>query len=303
MKIYSKKIRKNTTRDVIIEFIAVAFLATGGIWVKLSALSPINTGLYRVLFSIPLLLPFTCKHLKHLSKKDVAILFFAGIFLAGDVALWNLSFSYTSVANANLLTNLTPFTVIPISYFLFKEKMPRFYLLGAVITLIGVFTLLGGKISPDESNYFGDFLAFLASFFYAGFLLISYHLRDRIESSVIMFVSAFGSAVTLFFVSYFVEGLQTPQSIRQILPLIGLTLCLQVIGHNLLAHCQGKISINLSSVICLTQPAVATVYAFILFHETLSIMEIVGIVIVMAGVYLAKNQYSPKAGEGDAENG
>ncbi len=290
----SKRIRKNATKDVVIELIAVAFLATGGIWVKLSTLSPINTGFYRVLFSIPLLFPMVYKHLKYISKKDVIILFFAGIFLAGDVALWNLSFSYTSVANANLLTNLTPFTVIPVSYFLFKEKIPRFYLVGAVITLIGVFILLGGKTSPGTTNYFGDFLAFLASFFYAGFLLISYHLRDRIESSVIMFVSAFGSAVALFFASSFIEGFQVPQNINQVLPLVGLTLCLQIIGHNLLAHCQGKISINLSSVICLTQPALATVYAFVLFKETLSVLEIAGIFIVMAGVYIAKNQYSLK---------
>lgn len=288
----SKRIRKNATKDVVIELIAVAFLATGGIWVKLSTLSPINTGFYRVLFSIPLLLPMVYKHLKYISKKDVIILFFAGIFLAGDVALWNLSFSYTSVANANLLTNLTPFTVIPVSYFLFKEKIPRFYLVGAVITLIGVFVLLGGKTSSGTTNYFGDFLAFLASFFYAGFLLISYHLRDRIESSVIMFVSAFGSAVALFFASSLIEGFQVPQDINQVLPLVGLTLCLQIIGHNLLAHCQGKISINLSSVICLIQPALATIYAFVLFKETLSVLEIVGIIIVMAGVYIAKNQYS-----------
>lgn len=294
MEINSKRFRKNATKDVLVELIAVAFLATGGIWVKLSALSPINTGFYRVLFSIPLLLPLVYKHLKHLSKKDIIILFFAGIFLAGDVALWNLSFSYTSVANANLLTNLTPFTVIPVSYFLFKEKIPRLYLVGAIITLIGVFVLLGGKASPSTSNYFGDFLAFLASFFYAGFLLISYHLRDRMESSVIMFVSAFGSAFALFFASSLIEGFQVPQDINQVLPLVGLTLCLQIIGHNLLAHCQGKISINLSSVICLTQPAIATIYAYTLFKETLSTIEIVGIIIAMVGVYIAKNQYNLK---------
>lgn len=294
MKIGLIKTRKNATTDVALELLSVAFLATGGIWVKVSALPPINTGFYRVLFSIPLLFPLAYKHLKHLSKKDIVILFLAGVFLAGDVALWNLSFSYTSVANANLLTNLTPITVIPISYFLFREKIPRFYMLGTVITLVGVFVLIAGKANPSASNYFGDLLAFFASFFYAGFLLISYRLRDRIESSVIMFVSAFGSAPTLFIASTFIEGFQTPQNINQMFPLIGLTLCLQIIGHNLLAHCQGKISINLSSVICLTQPAIATIYAFVLFKEAVSIIEIAGIIIVMVGVYITKSQYSTK---------
>lgn len=166
-------------------------------FVKLSSLTPVSTGFYRVLFSLPLLLPLAFRGLRILTKKDVLILFLAGVFLAGDVALWNLSFSYTSVANANLLTNLTPFTVIPVSYFLFREKIPKLFLAGAAVTLIGVFVLLGGKISPLRSNYFGDFLAFSASFFYAVFILISYRLRDRYESSVIMFVSGFGSALAL----------------------------------------------------------------------------------------------------------
>ena len=90
------------------------------------------------------------------------ILFFAGVFLAGDVSLWNLSFSYISVANANLLCNLTPFTVIPLSYLLFKEKVPMSFLLSACITFIGVLVLLDGKASPNPDNFFGDFLAVCA---------------------------------------------------------------------------------------------------------------------------------------------
>lgn len=284
--------RNNDTKDVLLELVAVAFLATGGIFVKISALPPISTGFYRVLFSIPLLLPLAFKGLKVLTRKDVLILLLAGCFLAGDVALWNLSFSYTSVANANLLTNLTPFTVIPISYFLFKEKIPKFFLAGAAITVIGVFILLGGKIAPNKSNYVGDLLAFCASFFYASFILVSYRLRDKYESSVIMFISGFGSVLTLGIAALVVEGIQIPHGASELWPLLGLTLCLQVIGHNLLAHCQGKISVNLSAIVCLCQPVIASLYSFFIFSETLSVKEITGIAIVMVGVYLVKAQYS-----------
>lgn len=288
------KERKNENKDIMLELLAVAFLASGGIFVKLCGLPPINTGFYRVLFSLPLLYPLAYRNLKQLKRKDVVILILAGVFLAGDVALWNLSFSYTSVANANLLANLTPFTVVPVSYFLFKEKIPRYFLPGAVITIAGVFILIGGKSDPGMSDYFGDLLAFGASFFYASFLLISYRLRDKIESSVIMFVSGFGSAFALFTVSLFAEGIQVPHGAGEILPLLGLTLCLQVIGHNLLAHCQGKVNVNLSSIVCLSQPAIASVYSFFIFSETISAKEMFGIVIVIAGVYLVKAQYSGK---------
>lgn len=287
-------VRNNETKYILLELLAIAFLSTGGILVKLSALAPINTGFYRVLFSLPLLFPLAYRHLKQLSMRDTLILLLAGIFLAGDISLWNLSFHYTSVANANLLTNLTPFTVIPFSYFIFKERMPKFFLMGAVITIAGVFILITGKTTSSGSSYFGDFLSLCASFFYAGFLLISYRLRNRISSSVIMFVSGFGTVVTLFITASLAEGIQVPHGLSQLWPLLGLTLFLQVFGHNLLAHCQGKINVNLSSVICLSQPAIASVYAFFIFSEMMSAKEILGIVIIMAGIYAVKAQYNLK---------
>ena len=286
--------RDNATKYVLLAVVAVAFLATGGIFVRQSGLSPINTGFYRMLFSIPLLWPLTYGRLGRLGRRDVALLLLSGLFLAGDVALWNTSFSYTTVANANLLTNLTPFTVIPVSYFIFRERLPRLFIPGAAVTLAGVVLLLGGKASPSAGNYFGDMLALAAAFFYAGFLLIAYRLRDTIESSVIMFVSAFGGLVGLFAASLAVEGLQVPQGWNDIWPILALTLCVQVVGHNLLTHCQGKLSVNLSSVICLSQPAIAAVYSWAVFSEQLSTLEILGIVVVMAGVYIVKRQYSAK---------
>lgn len=285
------KKRANHTSDIGLELLAVAFLATGGIFVKLSALPPINTGFYRVLFAIPLLFPLAYRNSKKLCLKDIILLLFAGVFLAGDVALWNVSFHYTSVANANLLANLTPLTVIPLSCLLFKEKPPKFFLIGAGITLLGVFILIGGKADPGMSDYAGDLLAFCASFFYAGFLLISYHLRDRLASSVIMFVSAFGSAAALLAAAILAEGLMIPRSFDELYPVLGLTLCLQVIGHNLLAHCQGKVSVNLSAIVCLAQPAIASVYSFFLFSEKLTAIEMIGIIIVIFGIWLVKAQY------------
>ena len=295
--------RGNATKYVLLALLAVAFLATGGIFVRQSGLAPINTGFYRMLFSIPLLWPLAYGRLHRLSTKQVALLFVAGLFLAGDVALWNTSFGYTTVANANLLTNLTPFTVIPVAYFLFQVRLPRLFLPGAAVTLAGVILLVGGKASPVPGNYYGDFLALAAAFFYAGFLLIAYRLRDSIESSVIMFVSAFGGLVGLFAASLAVEGLQVPQGWNDLWPILALTLCVQVVGHNLLTHCQGKLSVNLSSVICLSQPAIAAVYSWAVFSEQLSGLEILGIVVVIAGVYIVKRQYSAKgtAAEGAAD--
>lgn len=284
--------RKNETPYILLVILSIFFLATGGILVKLSNLPPINTGFYRVLISIPLLLPFIWKDLFTIKKKDFIIMFLAGIFLAGDLALWNISFNFTSVANANLLANFTPFLVIPVSYFIFKEKLPKHFFSGAILTIFGTILLMLGKIEPSIHNFWGDILALLTSIFYAAFLLTVYKLRDRISSLIIMFVSAFGSATALLIIIHFTEGLHIPKTIPDLLPLLGLAMFSQILGQGLLAYCLGKVNATISSLICLTQPIIASIYAYILFNELLSFLEIVAMIICISGVYIAKKTIS-----------
>lgn len=47
--------------NMVLVFLSICCLAAGGIFVKLSTPDPINTGVFRVLISIPLLMPFLCE--------------------------------------------------------------------------------------------------------------------------------------------------------------------------------------------------------------------------------------------------
>ena len=280
---------------ILLELLAVAFLATGGIFVRSCSLSPINCGFYRMLFALPFLFWGARKELTLLSKKEIGILLLSGIFFATDVGLANVAFRITSVANVNLLSTLTPLTIVPVTYFVFKEKIPKLYPVGLLVSLIGVFVLVSGKINPTEANYVGDIMAFASSVFYAMFLLVSYKMRQRISGSTILFVAGVGSVVTFFVYASAFEGFQIPTTGKDILLLMGLALCMQVIGQGLFAYCQGKMSVNISSVVGLIQPSFAVVYSWIMFSEKLSIMELLGIFIVVTGIFLVKMQYKEKS--------
>jgi drug/metabolite transporter (DMT)-like permease len=289
--------RQNQTKYVLLIVLAVCFLATGGIFVKLSSLPPINTGFYRVLFSVPILLPLSGRYLGKLTRKQILTMFAAGVFLALDLIFWNISFQYTTVANANLLANLTPFTVIPVSYFLFKEKINKNFIIGAIITLLGVILLMSTKISIHATSLSlkGDLLSLITSFFYAGFILTVYRLRDSVGSNVIMLVSSIGSLTTLAIAILLSEGFYLPKSVHDFLPLIGLALVSQIFGQGLLSFCLGKVNATISSVITLSQPVIAALYSFLIFSENLSVFECLAIFITLFGVYLAKSQSKRKA--------
>lgn len=280
--------RKNDLKDVMLYFLAVCFLATGGIFVRLSKLPPMNTAFYRIVLSIPIIFPIVYKHLKSVDKKDIFIILAGGIFFGIDLALWFLSFNYTSVANANLFANLTSFTIIPVSYFLFKEKIPSKFLLSVIITVIGVVILLKGKADPSQSSFFGDFISFVASFFYAIFILSVYKTRDRVNSLTIIFIASFSTALSIFSIMIFREGFVIPKTFNELWPLLGVAICSHVIGQGLMSYSLGKVRASLTSVLALSQPVIAAIYSFLLFSEKLTIIEISGILITSVGIYYAK---------------
>ena len=125
--------RRNETKYVLLELLSMAFLAASGIFVRYSVISPINAGMWRCLFALPVLYLMCRSELPALTKKDWLMLLAAGVMLAGDVALYNTAFSYTSVANATLIVNLTPFVIVPVSRFVFKESVPRHFLILSLI--------------------------------------------------------------------------------------------------------------------------------------------------------------------------
>lgn len=67
--LYKKSNRSNATIYIFLIFVAICFLATGGIFVKLSSLPPINTGFLPCTFFYPYATPFYKKEDIQLDKK------------------------------------------------------------------------------------------------------------------------------------------------------------------------------------------------------------------------------------------
>ena len=279
-------------RYIFFVLFSICCLALGGIFVKLSNFPAITTGMYRVLFSLPLfyLLMKLEKNNIKMNTKEKIISTFAGVFLALDLIFWNVSFSYTTVANANLLANLVPFTVVPICYFIYKESISKKFVIGSFIIILGLFFLMYGKVSPTINNFKGDLLAALTSIFYGLFLVIVYKLRDTKSTIQIMSYASIGCFLVLLPASLFIEGFYIPISWGDFYPLIGLALLSQILGQGGLSYCLGKIKASYASLLVLMQPVISAIYAYFLFDEKLSFIEILSMFIILFGLFIANRK-------------
>lgn len=276
--------------------LGVAFLASGGIFVKLSELGPIATAFYRILLAMPLALlwgqlspsPRKPKSAAALPRGDFALMLCSGAFLALDLTLWHISFHHTTVANANLLANLVPFVVVPVSWLLFKERVSPLFLVGLCAAVLGVFTLMSGKISPSPENFLGDFLAIATAVFYGLYFLTVGRLRARYNAGEILFWGGFSSMAILLVFAALWEDQLIPATMKGWAILACLAAFSQICGQGFVAVSLGRLPMTFSSVAVLTQPVIAAGYALLIFSEKLSIVEMTGAAIVLVGIYISK---------------
>ncbi|RED37436.1 drug/metabolite transporter (DMT)-like permease [Rhodopseudomonas thermotolerans] len=275
--------------------VAVCCLATGGIFVKLSALDPIATGAWRIGLALPIAYAWQAleRRRDHAPEhardaRQILLLWLAGACLGLDLALWNVSFHYTTVANANLLANLVPFVVVPVAWLVYRETISRLFVAGFAIALCGVTILLSPKLGASSGALFGDALALMTALFYGSYLLLVSGLRRTISSGRIMYLTSFGSLSILVPLALLFEHRLFPVRLSDLWPLIGLALLAHLGGQGLLAACLRYIPAGLSSVLVLMQPVVAALYAWMLFGESLGPVELLGVAVCLTGIYVAK---------------
>lgn len=283
------------TLAVLTLLVAVCFLATGGIFVRLSGVEPIATGAYRILFALPFAYLWMRTEAEAAGKAPsplgparLVTLTAAGAFLGMDLVLWHVSFLHTTVANANLLANLVPFIVVPVAFLVFKERVSNLFFVGLAVTVAGVVVLMAGKLAPTADSFRGDALAMGTAVFYGLYIITISRLRKTMRASEIMLYSGFGSLLVLVPAALIFETNVLPTEAAHLLPLLGLALLSHIGGQGLLAAALGSLSASLSSVMVLSQPVIAAVYAMALFGEHLSPMEWAGILVTLAGIYIAK---------------
>lgn len=292
--------RSNSPLGIFIFLCAVASFAVSGVFVKYSLLPPSSTAFYRQLFSL-VLLPFVFKEIRGLSKRDILTMLAGGVLFGFNLIMWNYGLLHTTQANCNLLANMHIFATVPLSLILFKEKIRKPFIIGALIAFVGLVALITGKADPGDGSLIGDIVAFLSSLLYGCYLVATYSVRDRMSALCAIELGALGSLVTIFPTMLIADGFTAPTSWAAIWPILLIMLFGQFGGIGLTSLALGRIRATMASILGLTQPAFGAILGLLLFNEVLTWQEIAGILIITLGVYIAqrnKKDQPEQAGPG-----
>jgi len=263
-------------------------IATSALFVKVSEAGPVSTAFWRVFLALPFLWAWALfggreSHRASFAR-DRRLMIAAGLFFAGDLAVWHWSIVLTSVAYATLLANLAPIFVTLAAWLLFRKRPTMLFVTGLATALIGVTLLLGGDFSLGGKALIGDALGVVTAIFYAGYQLTVTRLRSGASTASIMAWSGLITAVALLPAALFSGEQIFPVTTMGWIKLAGLALISQVAGQSLIAYAMAHLPATFSSVGLLLQPVMAAVLAWILLGETMVAVQIAGGIVVLIGI-------------------
>jgi drug/metabolite transporter (DMT)-like permease len=273
-------------------FAGATAIATAPLFVKVSETGPVATAFWRVFLALPPLWMWALmsegrQHAAHL-RMHRGLMMAAGIFFAGDLAVWHWSILLTSVANTTLLANLAPIFVTAVAWFVFRETPRKLFLAGLAAAIAGTLLLIGANFGQSGSASLGDALGVITAMFYAAYQMTVTRLRAHVPTASLMAWSSAIRAALLLPIARISGEQLLPHTNAGWLKLIGIALFAQVIGQSLIAWAMAHLTATFSSVGLLLQPVMATLFAWILLGEIVGPLQFAGGVLVLAGIALAR---------------
>lgn len=274
---------------------AVAALVAGAcvigvapILVRLSDTGPAAAAFWRLTFALPLLALLASRGGDGLGRRPSRLALLAGVFFALDLGFWHYGIANTSVANATILTNITP-VIVTIILWLFRGQTPSRLFLVAVALAVGGASLLalaksGGAIGPNPA--LGDALSVATAVWYAlYFLTMSAARRDEPAARAMFWSTVTGVPLLLGFA--LVRESIVPASSAGWAACIGLGVT-HVAGQGSIAWALGRLPPSVASVTVLVQPVVAALLGWLVFDEVFGGWQLAGGAIALSGVVLAQ---------------
>ncbi len=265
------------------------------IFVRLGGVGPTSAAFWRVFLALPVL--FLMQRLSQGRplrngstdpRDSTRVLWLAGLAFAGDLAIWHQSIRLTSIANSTLLTNLAPVFLTLVLHFYFHQRhAPRFWL-GLVLALSGAVVLLAGSLRIGRETVLGDLCAIVTAMFYAAYQLLVSRGRRNFSALDVMLRSSAGAAAVLLAITLATGEPFWPPDAHSWIILLALALISHIGGQGLIAWALAHLPASFSSVTLLVQPIAATVFAWLILGEGFGPQQVLGGVIVMAGILLCR---------------
>ncbi len=220
--------------------------------------------------------------------KDLGLYFIIGASLFGTAFCYYTAMQMTSPPTAVVLMYTAPVYVMLFSVLFMGEKFSRFKLAALAIILVGC-VLVSGIIGDPDFNVWGVLMGILTSFVYAAYnILTKISMQKKREPlTVTLYSFMFMSLIALAVCDPMDLFARVSADTMPVLPLgIGLGIVTFVVPYFLFTWSMKYLSAGVASALSIVEPMAATVFSVLFLAETLNIYSVIGILMILAAVYM-----------------
>lgn len=280
-------VRINPKVFLIVGVLGVSF---SSIFIKYSDAPSLVIATYRLGWTVLILFPVIILKFHHeileLKKDDILWNALSGFFLAVHFLVWFESLKFTSVASSTVLVS-TEVIFSAIGFVLvFKGKINNKGIAAIVITLLGSIIIAMNDWSGGKNVLYGDALALIGAVMVAVYTLIGRKQRDHLSTTVYTFVTYGACFITLLIFDFTTNTLIFGYGAKEIILGLLLGVSCTLLGHSVFSWCLKYLSPSFVSSAKLLEPVFASILAIFIYGEIPDILQVVGSIVVISGVYM-----------------
>jgi drug/metabolite transporter (DMT)-like permease len=267
-----------------------AFISSSAIVVTLAHTGAATAAFYRCALALPVLIPLALVERRRRGPRPLRARLFAilaGLFLAGDLVMWNHSIPDVGAGVATVLGNLQVLFIAVLAWLVLKERPNGRYLTLLPVILAGVILVSGvvGGSTTGVNPVAGTWLGLGTSLAYAVFLLILRQTAGQTRHVAGQLADAtFGAAVGALLLGLTLGSFQFRVPWPSFGWLVMLALVSQTVGWLFITSSLPQLPAAVSSLVLLLQPAASMVLAYFILGQRPTVLQILGGVLVCVGV-------------------
>ncbi len=282
--------RSGLSNPAVRAAMGAAFISSSAIVVTLAHTGAATAAFYRCALALPVLIPLAVLEQRQRGPRSLRTrlaAMSAGLFLAGDLVMWNHSIPDVGAGVATVLGNLQVLFIAVLAWLVLKERPNRRYLTLLPVILTGVILVSGvvGGSRTGVNPVAGTWLGLGTSLAYAVFLLILRQTAGQTRHVAGQLADAtFGAAAGALLLGLALGSFQFRIPWPSFGWLVVLALVSQTVGWLFITSSLPQLPAAVSSLLLLLQPAASMVLAYLVLSQQPTDLQILGGVLVCAGV-------------------
>jgi len=262
--------------------------------------SPFGALTMRFVLAFLVLLPLAYKNKYLVIKKLDKNMVLANLLFAGNTIIFALAISYTSVIASQFVYLITPLLVAVLGYFLIKEEINKFQLIGLILSLIGTTALIFNSLfNPDllsNGTFIGNIGMVAAILFWSFYIVMSRKISKKYSPLQITFNNFAITALIAVVIAPFIisaDKIVNNLNLLSAAAMLWSVFVASIIFFYLYQWVIKKTSAFSASLISYLSVAVTTIAGSVFFGEHFTTNMILGILLIITGVVFANtHQYA-----------